>query len=159
MRVRDAMTPGVYRSTADRSLMDAVHMMWTHDIGCIPVVDDDDQPIGLLTDRDVCMTAFARDLPLRELKVGEAMSRGIFTCKLEDSLEHAETTMRDWQVSRLPVVDTLGKLRGIISLTDIARVRAAAWTQRGYERLTVDVLNTLVAISGRRHRAEREIGR
>lgn len=149
MLVRDLMSRTVYHCTAERSLRETAHLMRRHDVGCLPVVDDEGSPIGVLTDRDICMAASERDEPLHELTVGCAMSKGVFSCRDTDSIDVAERTMRDWQVYRLPVVNALGALVGVVSLTDIARIRANSRMAR-----TADVVDTLVAIARRRSDTE-----
>lgn len=145
MLVRDVMSRTVYHCTAERSLREAAHLMRTHDVGCLPVVNEEGSPIGMLTDRDICMAASDRDEPLHELRVSCAMSKGVFSCRETDSTDEAERTMRDWLVYRLPVINTLGELIGVVSLTDIARVRASSRFGR-----SEDVVETLVAITRRR---------
>lgn len=126
MLVRDLMSRTVYYCTAERSLREAAHLMRRHDVGCLPVVDDVGSPIGMLTDRDISIAASDHDAPLHELIVSCAMAKGVFSCRESDSVDEAERTMRDWLVYRLPVVNTFGTLVGVISLTDIARVRASS---------------------------------
>jgi CBS domain-containing protein len=57
----------------------AAAVMWDHDCGCVPVVDSENRPIAMLTDRDVCMAAYTQGLPLRAMSVSSAASKGIFT--------------------------------------------------------------------------------
>jgi CBS-domain-containing membrane protein len=47
------------------------------------------------------------------------MSKGVFSCSQAESLVEAKRIMRDWQIRRLPVVDSQGSLVGVISLSDI----------------------------------------
>ena len=55
MRVRDLMSTEVHTCTRDQTLHAAARVMWEHDVGCVPIVDDRVQPIDMLTDRDICM--------------------------------------------------------------------------------------------------------
>jgi CBS domain-containing protein len=123
VKVEDIMTVSPVTCRPDDSLSDAARAMWDHDCGCVPVVEGDGEPraVGIITDRDICMCAYSRGLPLGELRVHDAMARNPCTCSPFDSIETAERLMRDAQVRRLPVVDAAGTVVGILSLADIAR--------------------------------------
>jgi IMP dehydrogenase len=103
------------------TLDSAAGKMWKYDIGCLPVVGDLGQAIGMITDRDICMAALTQGKPLREICVATAMSREIYFCGEEADVADAEVIMRSHQVHRLPVLDSSGHLVGIVSLNDLAR--------------------------------------
>jgi CBS-domain-containing membrane protein len=106
---------------ADDTLHTAAQVMWDHDCGCAPVVDRDGHVVGMLTDRDICMAAYTRGMPLDGVEVQDAMSHGVSACQPQDTLADAERMMRDNQVHRLPVVDAGGRIVGIVSLNDLAQ--------------------------------------
>ncbi len=124
-RVRDLMKREPVTCRATDALSEAAKRMWDGDFGVLPVVNDDGQPIGMLTDRDVCMAAYTRGVPLHELLVESTMSRTVFSCKTSDTLRALMDAMATHQVRRVPVVDEAGKLVGIVSLADIARLAQA----------------------------------
>ena len=78
-------------------------------------------PVGMLTDRDICMAALNSGCSLDELEVSSAMSSEVFYCNPDTSIEAAERTMGLHQVRRLPVIDEEGHAQGLLSLDDIAR--------------------------------------
>ncbi|MDP2275028.1 MAG: CBS domain-containing protein [Archangium sp.] len=146
---RPALTCGVH-DPATR----AVQLMWDADIGCVIVVDAEEHLAGVITDRDVCMAAFLRGVPLGELIVGEVMTRSVATVRPDDRLGLAEALMRSKRVRRLPVVDGKGRVAGLLSLNDLARV---AQLQRGRRVPDVagdEVIATLGAICEPRSAAE-----
>lgn len=124
-RVRDVMklAPTTCRPTDD--LSEAARLMWEGDFGVVPVVDDQGKPVGMLTDRDVCMAAYTRGVPLREVTVQSAMSSSVAACKPNDTLRLLMDAMATYQVRRMPVVGDDGRLVGIVSLADIARLAQA----------------------------------
>lgn len=124
-RVRDLMRRSPVSCRPEESLSVAAQRMWEGDFGVLPVVDDANQPIGMLTDRDVCMAAYTRGGSLGELEVETAMSRSVVTCKPADTLRALMDRMATHQLRRLPVVDEEGKLVGIVSLADVARLAQA----------------------------------
>lgn len=116
------MTRAVVACRAGEPLSHAAQIMWEHDCGCVPVLDDESRVVGMITDRDACMAAYTRGLRLDQIRVGEAMSGGVHVCRPGDALEVAEQTMQSAQVRRLPVVDGAHRLVGLLSLNDLARV-------------------------------------
>jgi CBS domain-containing protein len=104
------------------SLEAAVLRMAESDCGAIPVLADGHRLVGILTDRDACITAAKRKTPLSDLKVSEAMSATVATCKVDDPVERAEERMRERRVRRVPVLDSNDKdLVGMVSLADLVR--------------------------------------
>ncbi len=121
MKVKDLMAIEVKSCATYNTLNTAAQAMWDNDIGCVPVVDSDRRVVGMLTDRDVCMAAYIQGVPLTGSLVTSAMSKQVFSCAPDDDIASAEKSMREKQVRRLAVIDTQGRLAGIISLNDIAR--------------------------------------
>jgi CBS domain-containing protein/effector-binding domain-containing protein len=150
MHVDDAMTKEVKTCSRAQSLQDAAQLLWDHDIGALPVVDDERRPIGMITDRDICMAAYTQGKKLSELGVASAMSQHIYVCHPQDLLSAAEQTMAAQQVRRLPVVNERGTLIGMLSMNDIVLARTRTPLRSAAERLLGDVTQTLAAISQHR---------
>lgn len=150
MTVADIMTKDVFTCKREDSLEVPARLMWDHDCGCIPIVDDERRPVGILTDRDVCMAAYTTGKPLGSVRVGHAMAHGLLTCKPTDSIVDAEELMRANQIRRILVVDG-GRLAGILSLNDVA-VASIKRPKRGQKRdvTPAGVGETLAAICARR---------
>ncbi len=125
-RVLDAMTRAVATCGAHESLNRAAQLMWDTDCGAVPIVDDEGRLVGMLTDRDICMAAYTRGLPLTEVSVGSVMSTTLHSCKPGDSLRSLMDAMTTHRVRRVPVIDHDGRLVGIVSLADVARLAQAA---------------------------------
>lgn len=120
MNVREIMTHAVECCRPHDTMAHAAQLMWEHDCGAIPVIDDDAKPIAMITDRDIAMASYTQGQPLFALPVSLAMSKRIVTCVADEPIAVAERLMRAQQVRRLPVVDRTGKIVGILSLNDIA---------------------------------------
>jgi CBS domain-containing protein len=121
MDVSDVMTREVRTCTAEDGLQIAAQLMWALGCGCVPVVDEEDRVVGMLTDRDVCIAALAQHRPLDALRAASAMTTEVYWCKPDDTLAAAAELMRAHRVRRLPVVASNGRLVGILSLSDLAR--------------------------------------
>lgn len=118
MKVRDLMTRNPVRCRPATDLRAAAHLMWDGDFGVVPVVDDYDEVVGLVTDRDISMAMGTQNRSPSEIMVHEVMSNTVVQCSASDSLEGAMALMKEHQVRRLPVTHH-GKLQGVISLNDI----------------------------------------
>ena len=149
MKVKDIMTKSACSVKASQHLNDAAHLMWEFDCGCVPVADEEEHITGVVTDRDVCMAAYTKGLPIEAIPVSTAMSATVFSCSAEDSIETAEDLMRHHQVRRLPVLDKQQKLQGMLSLNDIA----LAYKNRslGSSVKATDVAKTLASVSEHTH--------
>ncbi|MGH7813722.1 MAG: CBS domain-containing protein [Candidatus Binataceae bacterium] len=124
MIVADLMTTDVKWCGIHDNLNSAAHLMWEYDCGCVPIVDDDGQVAGIVTDRDICMAAYTRGLPLFAIPVETAMSRQAIACAPEASIETAHRLMRINEIHRLLVADSSGRLAGILSFSDLANAVA-----------------------------------
>lgn len=120
MIVLDLMTRECASVTTADTLSVAAGKMWEKDCGSLPVLEGD-VVVGMLTDRDICMATWSRGSPPDGIRVLDAMSTKLVSCTTGDSIKQVKAAMRSQQVRRLPVVDTQGRLVGIISLADIVQ--------------------------------------
>ncbi len=131
LTVADAMTePAVSVSPTD-SLLDAAKLMVDHQIRHLPVVEND-EVVGMLSDRDIRTVAGdpVRYMESREsdgarmLSVRDAMAPTALTIHPNRSLRDLANELADEKIGALPVVDTDGKLLGIVSYVDALRAFA-----------------------------------
>jgi CBS domain-containing protein len=120
MNVTRLMRHEVPSCRPDDTLNRAAQILWENGCGSVPVVDADRRPVGLLTDRDICMAAYTQGLRLGEITVDTAMAKKVVCCGDGDDLSRAAQLMRENSLRRLPVVDAQGTLVGLLSLDDIA---------------------------------------
>ncbi len=146
MRVEQLMTGNVHVCHPQDTLSTAAEKMWTYDIGCLPVIDDSEQPIGMITDRDICMAAYTQGRSLAEIPVAIAMSRELFTCTPVESIKDAEETLRFHQIRRLPVLNQDRNLVGIVSLNDIVREAEREISLKSREISTQEVTATFATV-------------
>lgn len=119
MNVSDVMTRGTSACEPHEPLERAAGIMWDRDCGAVPVVDATGALHGIVTDRDVAMSAYLKGRPLAAIAIGEVMSRDLHCCAPSDTLERALATMRQHQVHRMPVVDGEGRLVGMLAIADV----------------------------------------
>ena len=146
MKVADLMSKNVACVRMSENLGAAAKIMWDCDCGTVPVLDDSGEKlVGMVTDRDVCMATWSKDGPPSSIKVSEAMSRRVSSCSPNDELSTAEGVMRTRQVRRVPVVDSSGKVVGVLSLADIAREAEREHSRRERQQVTAEEIAATLA--------------
>jgi CBS domain-containing protein len=118
MTVRDVMTEEVMCAAPDTTLEEIATMMKTVDTGAIPVTEEDEL-IGIITDRDIVMRCVAEGHDASEMTAEEVVGEEVETIDPEADIEEARELMARKQIRRLPVVDK-GELVGMLSIGDIA---------------------------------------
>jgi IMP dehydrogenase len=95
---------------------DALALMETYRISGVPITDDDGKLVGILTNRDL---RFEDDTakPVSELMTSE----NLVTVPVGTTLEDARAVLHRHKVEKLPVVDDSGRLKGLITVKDIAK--------------------------------------
>ncbi len=119
MLVKEVMTPSVQFVSSDESIRQAAVKMEELNVGAIPVIVGD-EAVGMVTDRDIVVRSVAQGLDPEKHKVMEVLSEGIISCNEENDVKTAANLMEDQQIRRLLVKDNDGKVRGIVSLGDLA---------------------------------------
>jgi CBS domain-containing protein len=121
MKVEEVMCRQVLTCFPTDTLNRAAQLMWEQDCGCLPVVNDKGELVGVITDRDVCMAAYIRGVTLRGATVGSVMSQRVVSCRIGENIEQAERLMTAKAVRRVPVLNAAGALVGMLTLGDLAR--------------------------------------
>jgi CBS domain-containing protein len=118
MKVKDLMTANQSKyCRPETKLLQAAKIMETSNFGALPVVDKEKKVIGIITDRDICLSlAQKHATPFAKITVGQIMPTQVNTVNLNDDISVALREMRINQIGRLPVVDSHGKIKGIITL-------------------------------------------
>lgn len=143
MKVQACMNPEFKTIHVDASLQHAAQIMWESDCGALPVLNNEKQVIGMITDRDIAMAGFIQGLPLRDIRVKDVMSKSLISIEPEQNLAKAEHLMQTNQLRRLPVVNNKKQLLGILSLNDIA----SAYKRDSGKQVTAhEVAETLASI-------------
>jgi CBS domain-containing protein len=117
---REVMTENPACCTPDTPLDQVAMLMREHDCGEIPVIDPAEQPIGVVTDRDIVCRVVADGKNPMAYPAGICMSQPVATVAVDAPLGDVIATMELHQVRRVPVVDELGRCVGMISQADLA---------------------------------------
>ncbi|MFF5763989.1 CBS domain-containing protein [Streptomyces tanashiensis] len=114
MKVGGLMTDDVVSAIPAMSFRDAAKILAERDISGLPVVDDDDHVVGVVSESDL--------LAHRELTVRDMMTRPAITVHAEETVADAARLMVRRGVERLPVVDEEERLVGIVTRRDLLYV-------------------------------------
>jgi CBS domain-containing protein len=126
MQVKDVMNKPAITCPDTATLDHPARLMWEFDCGVVPVVDTTGKPVGIITDRDICMAAYTQGKPLAAIPVTTAMAREVVAAHAYENVERVEQLMREHQVRRLPVLNGESEVIGVVSLNDLARLAARA---------------------------------
>jgi CBS domain-containing protein len=120
MKVKDAMHKGVDWVSPETPVTELANLMREHDIGAIPI-GENDRLVGMVTDRDIVCKGLAReDFDPHRATARDVMTPGIHCCAEDDDLAKAVQHMEDLKVRRLPVINKNKRMTGMLSLGDIS---------------------------------------
>lgn len=147
MKVNELMTTSPTACTLTNNLAEAAGMMWQNDCGILPVVAEGGKVVGLITDRDICMSAAMTGRQLEHIAVEDVTSGKVIACRPDDDVRTALKTMGESKIRRLPVVAADGTLEGIVSMNDIVLKAEDSREKKTPAVSYVDVVNTYKSIS------------
>ncbi|MFD9137517.1 CBS domain-containing protein [Streptomyces bottropensis] len=161
--VEELMTRDVVRARRDMPFKEIVKLLAENDVTAVPVVDDLDHPIGVVSEADLLRKSSAQDdpsglTPVPHLEAWERakaegasaeelMSAPAVCARPEWTVVEAARFMSVRNVKRLPVVDEAGRLRGIVSRGDLLRI----FLRRDdaiRDEITQDVLRRTLGLTG-----------
>jgi len=117
LRVSDIMVRDVVTAKKDEKIKDVALKMYEKKVGSVVVVDEEGKPVGIITERDmvyVCARGLSPDTP-----AWMVMTENPITISENALVTEAMEKMRQLDIRHLPVVDSTGKLVGIISFRDV----------------------------------------
>lgn len=135
MTVKELMTSGVVTSEPDDSLRDVALLMREHDVGFVPIVDNE-KVVGLITDRDLVTRGIA-DERGPDAKVRDVATPTVRTIHEDETLEGLAKAMKAKNLRRFVVLDREERPVGIVALGDMA--------QRGDAKAAGEVLREISA--------------
>ena len=125
MKVIDMAVHEVATITADQTFCQCAQRMRLDHVGSLVVVDDNQTPLGMITDRDIAIEVVAKNLNPTALTVKDVMTAPVVTASPDESMVVALARMREFGVRRLPIVDEAGKLAGVISNSNLVEELSA----------------------------------
>jgi len=121
MPIPERLVTDLKTIAADASAREAARAMGAHHVGSLIVVDEEDEPQGLVTDRDLALHVLVGGLDAGTCPVSKCMTAPLLTIPGDSSTAEAARTMRREFVRRLPVEGADGKLVGMLASDDLVR--------------------------------------
>jgi CBS domain-containing protein len=115
----------------DEAVQIAARRMNSRKVGTLLVLDKDSRPVGILTDRDLAIRVVGKGLDSLETTVREVMSKAPDSIREDTPIETALSYMRAGPYRRLPVVDDVGQLVGLVTLDDILDLLSEEFNEIG----------------------------
>lgn len=114
---------GVVTVSPQASIAEAAHLLANHRIGAVIAVDDDGAIRGILSERDIVRGLAQSETVCTSAKVADLMTVAVQTCHENDSTENLMKTMTSKRIRHLPVVDSAGRLTGMVTIGDVVKSR------------------------------------
>jgi CBS domain-containing protein len=111
----------VHTCSPEDTLADVVDLLVGHNIGSLVVMQNDDM-VGIVTERDILRACAATRGPLEFVRVSERMTRCPVVASPNDEVEDVMCVMTERRIRHLPVVEG-GQLVGIISIGDTVKAQ------------------------------------
>ncbi len=150
MKVQDVMTRDVQTCRPETNLAPVAMTMYHFDCGTIPVVDDEGRVVGMITDRDICIALATKHQNAWDVQVRDVISWKVYACSPDDDITTALRVMRQERVRRLPVIDSGGRLQGLLSINDVVLHVKEAMRHRPPDFTYEAVMETFEAFCGHR---------
>ena len=118
--VETVMTRDPKTVRGDEPVQRAAQIMRDEDTGVVPVVEDGDRLVGVVTDRDLVLRVMSENQRADEVRVERVMTKNVKCVHPGDRISDVIEIMRKEQVRRVPVVEQNECLVGIVSMADVA---------------------------------------
>ncbi|MBC8354479.1 MAG: CBS domain-containing protein [Planctomycetes bacterium] len=121
LKAKHVRSSPVLTVSSTTSVGDVLELMAQHSVSGLPVIDDDQNLVGMVSEFDLLMLLLTADDSNGDLPVSDVMSTDVVTVDENASIPTTVRSFRDARVGRLPVVRD-GKLIGIVSRRDLIPV-------------------------------------
>jgi CBS domain-containing protein len=118
MSILDICQDEVIFTGGDSTVEDAASLMKSYNIGAL-IVTENNEPVGIITDRDIVVNVVAEGDDASAVKIKEVMSDNLLVVSFDEGIYETIEKMKARNVRRAPVIDAFGKLIGIVSVDDL----------------------------------------
>lgn len=109
----------IYTISPDDSIVDAVNLMATKDIGAV-IVTNNQRVVGILSERDCARKVIMQNLVAEDTLVSEIMTANVISVRLNNTVEECLTLMTDRHLRHLPVIEN-DALVGLVAIGDLVK--------------------------------------
>ena len=116
-QIVDSKNRALLTISPEATVQAAIQIMSTEKISALPVVDND-QLVGIISERDYVRKVAAQDIPAWSVKIHEIMTSDVITIDIDDPIEDCTSIMSTRRIRHMPVMEN-GRLISVISITDV----------------------------------------
>lgn len=117
-RIESIMTPDVACLDSSKTALDAAVVMREKEVSSVVVTKNED-PFGIVTERDIVRKVGAKGIPLGDVKLEDLASRPLIAAEPGLTVEEAADLMTRSRIHKLPVISAR-RLAGMVTITDLA---------------------------------------
>ena len=121
MKIQDIMSTNVESVPPTKTLRRIAEKMVQLEIGSVPVISEDGELLGIITDRDISCFAIAMGHEPNSTEVQKVMTKEVFTCYEDQDISEAASLMEEKHIRRLTILNRDNKVVGLLSVDDLAR--------------------------------------
>ena len=118
MKVCEVMVSNPACCRPDTDLAAVTALLWDHNCRAIPVINEENRPVGMITDRDISIALGTRNRRAAEIPVAQVITGKVFACEEDAEIHEALACMNQNHVRRLIIIEE-GRVSGILSIDDI----------------------------------------
>jgi CBS domain-containing protein len=122
--VREIMTEEVVKVPRTATVVHAAKRMADENVGTVIVVDNNDTPVGIVTDRTLTTGVIAGELDPKKTKMQDMMTKSPITTTADADVCDVVEQMEENEIRRMPVVDDDDAVVGVLSTSDVAKDHA-----------------------------------
>lgn len=123
------------------TVLDVVKYMDLHNIGAVPVLDNEKKLKGIFSERDLMRKCIAKELDLKTTAVDDVMTKQVIVIEASDTPEYCMQILKQENIRHIPVIDE-NKLIGMISMRDLLLYDMKLKEEK------IDLLNTYIQYFG-----------
>ena len=111
----------IWTTTKDQNVRQALILMSENNIGAIIVVDNNDFPIGIFSERDYARKIILKGKSSKDTLLGEVMTKELITVTKDYKIDQCMKIMNEKGIRHLPVLENK-KIVEIISIRDVLKI-------------------------------------
>lgn len=116
-KIRDVVT-----ITPNDTVSQAMHLLLTNRISCLPVVDNKGSLTGIISDKDIFRASHEHDKNFKAIRIADLMTRDLIVGVLDDDIDYIAAVMTNNRIRHVPILDD-GRLVNLLSLGDIVKAQ------------------------------------
>jgi len=111
----------IWTNSKDQSVKQALILMSENNIGAIIIVDNNDFPIGIFSERDYARKIILKGKSSKDTLLDEVMTKELITVTKDYKIDQCMEIMNERGIRHLPVLENQ-KIAGIISIRDVLKI-------------------------------------